>query len=89
MAAYACVLFDSCMQVLLKAAPPVGSLSDHPGQCVCLCSASLLFESANGKVAAMSLSLGRDLTSLGTRLGSSAWAGGSWAGGGGCTPYIP
>lgn len=36
------------------------------------CSASLLHESPNGKVAAMSLSFGVDPRSLGTRVGSSS-----------------
>ena len=38
---------------------------------------SLLVEPANRKVASVSLSLGRDLRSLGTGLGSSGQAGGS------------
>ena len=50
----------------------------HCPLCVCLwdtCLAFLLDEPANGKAAAMSLSLGRDLRA--PRQESSAWAGGS------------
>lgn len=53
------------------------------------CLASPRVESARGKVAAMSPSLGRDPGSPGTRLGSSSRAGESWAGAAGGDYHAP
>lgn len=78
-----CVTCVLCVGAVASSALSVvvcatGCISVLPGCPWHRCSASLLLEPAKGKLAAVSLSLGGELGTLGTGLGSSGRAGPCW-----------